>query len=1023
MQMTATEPRPRTSSGSAKFDQIYVTHCLHGEGRFGQAGFNVQASSTEEPLLLRFARDYPAYELPWDLRQPGDLAEIAPCRLALVKIPGGRSALIHSVHLPEDKRGRANNFFSHVLVAPALNPRQALTTWASPEWVTHRNSATPLDLTPLAGLPSAGPLNDRAVTAFLQATASSEQGDSSLQLVPTRLSDDPEQRQELLRVVLRGCQIAIEAFPAARCRFYILAEPRLTALLLYAAARLLPDALGAKLTFSTYEHARRDLRSYKYAQVVGTIIADPTKGLDADLYTTRGYALDTFKHEYSTELAADASTEFDDWIQLAATGEWRTLDKVRQMLGANNTTLVSFPEARQAYQLSTRLTSGQAEAEELIALRQTPWGQSILDANGERVWELVREASRSNERVREAFADLLRQNLHDLERRAAEHLKEPGSMDWRSYWQTLAFVLKEDPRELWEVFERMLPGSPYPASLRLALLEELCQLQLPVIRYKLRGHALLRNCRQEDLELLVGSSLDRELVVWALCYALFGWETRPTAVAHLHAGDDPLLKTFWQQFQLLQNEDQRRAVLAPLFPPSEAGARFFSRSLGNHIQIKYETLVWLLDWLGALTNEWNNFWAEGDHLGQLLETLRRSGQGTGELWDRLCSRIDRELIVPGDPMQRVFLMELAAAKERPGPSLPEMTVQTIADWVLLREHFEKASAEDAADQQAVIDACNRRGLDPVDLLASYFVQYVLPCGLEKEVLDDFVGFYHRFCPSGGEFQDYSCRLLWWLRFLEACPEESTKALYQRYYLEQFVPHEFRWRLVEETYRAGKISSAVYESILKPTASLQLSEKARDSERDGLFLFQVAGVRPPNPNEQQSRTLAIWKRFYWLCPGIAGGILAFFLCQIYKAQMGKVAAFVLFVPAVFALAEAVASQALGMMLARFGHQGAGLSCLRKFIVWELLTGSMLGGSCGLIFGLLARFAGGSMPSALAVGSACVLALATASAIGLAMPLLLRRFQIEVLLSGGALARALAGIVALLLYFVVARFLLA
>ena len=48
---------------SAAIDQIHVTHCLHGEGRYQNAGFSVLGSSTDE-MLHRFALDYPQYQLP-----------------------------------------------------------------------------------------------------------------------------------------------------------------------------------------------------------------------------------------------------------------------------------------------------------------------------------------------------------------------------------------------------------------------------------------------------------------------------------------------------------------------------------------------------------------------------------------------------------------------------------------------------------------------------------------------------------------------------------------------------------------------------------------------------------------------------------------------------------------------------------------------------------------------------------------------------------------------------------------------
>src|SRR5690349_17851085 len=108
---TPTRPTADDDAGPMPIDQLYFTHCLYDEGLAREAGFGARASSTRDPLLLRFALEYPAYEAPAGLAAD----EAAPRRLALLRVPGGRSALIHSVPRSGEGRGRANNFFSHVL--------------------------------------------------------------------------------------------------------------------------------------------------------------------------------------------------------------------------------------------------------------------------------------------------------------------------------------------------------------------------------------------------------------------------------------------------------------------------------------------------------------------------------------------------------------------------------------------------------------------------------------------------------------------------------------------------------------------------------------------------------------------------------------------------------------------------------------------------------------------------------------------------------------------------------------------
>src|SRR5262249_53430165 len=118
---TLTAPAKQSvRADSRECHQLFITHCLYGEGLFRQAGFTVRASSTRDPLWVRFALEYPPFRLPPGRRQTGAASCAVPRRLAFVRIPGGSSAVIHSVSLPDDSRGRPNNFFSHVLISPQL---------------------------------------------------------------------------------------------------------------------------------------------------------------------------------------------------------------------------------------------------------------------------------------------------------------------------------------------------------------------------------------------------------------------------------------------------------------------------------------------------------------------------------------------------------------------------------------------------------------------------------------------------------------------------------------------------------------------------------------------------------------------------------------------------------------------------------------------------------------------------------------------------------------------------------------
>src|SRR6266487_4313387 len=122
-------------SGPQRADQVYVTHCLPADSVYNRPGFEVRATSTNDPNLHQFALSHPAYELPLDLRKSTLTPADAPCRLALLTTPEGKSVLMHTAYVVEDTCGRKNSFFSHVLFYPNLGLREALACWASPDWM------------------------------------------------------------------------------------------------------------------------------------------------------------------------------------------------------------------------------------------------------------------------------------------------------------------------------------------------------------------------------------------------------------------------------------------------------------------------------------------------------------------------------------------------------------------------------------------------------------------------------------------------------------------------------------------------------------------------------------------------------------------------------------------------------------------------------------------------------------------------------------------------------------------------
>jgi hypothetical protein len=1013
LRTTPTLTQSSSGAGAASIHQVCITHCLHDEGLYRRAGFGVRACSTRDPLLLRFALEYPSLEIPKDSR-------LAPRRLALVRIPGGSSALIHSVPLPDEERGRANNFFSHVLFRPRLGVREALATWGSPDWLTDCPPGADTDLPPLVDLPHPGPINDEAVTQFLRKVAGDDRNGTTL-LWPERLHADVRRRRDLLCLALRGSLRALEAGPASpRGRFYLLAEPELTALLLYGVARLLPEALAANLTFSTYEHLHRDLRTYRHALVVATCSAEPEKGLPDGLFNARGYALDTYNHKFSPELATDGDLPVEDWVALAGRGDWATIDKVYALLGSSTRSVVSIKQGVQAAQLSQRLASGQAAAADLLALKGSAMGRPVLEQQRDQVWALLRDGGATDPRLRQEFADVLRDHLDDLEQELAQALARHPAEGWQAPWRLLCSILEEDLARLGAALQRAVPEPPYAPALRLELLRELHRAKLSPIDSRVGLQRVLKLCNGEELESISSSGLLHEWYAWALCFALARTETKAEAARRLLAAPDEVVRAFGEQVKLLKDEAQRRALLVPLFPANDPqAAAFLSRLLKNRCGLRGETLAWLLEARGAWEPERREFWGRENHLGQLLQILRDLGDDGRPVWERLLGQIDAEVLLPGAAYQQALLLDLAAARDAPGGAFPPHAAQTIADWVLLREHFEKASAVLPEARPPMLEACARLRLNAVTVLGRYFERFILPRGMNEAVLVDFAGFFHSFYAEPAEYAEHSSRLVGWLQVVAVCPEETQRAEYQRYYLEHHVPLEFRWRLAEE-HKSGKLLQSVYEAVPRPTepGEIRAEAGARSTHTPGDELFQLTGIVLAG-DRPAGLLRSLGERLPWLLTTLGGGLLAATLSRVYLLPLQKVAGLFMFLPLVVAMAESMALQAAGVTVRLFRGQVPRALALAG----ELATALFLSMVCGVLAGSVAAAVGWPVRVALCLGGAVAGGMVSAAAIGFALAALVGLLHWDTRIAAGSLARALGGTAALLVYFVLVRWLLA
>lgn len=196
------------------------------------------------------------------------------------------------------------------------------------------------------------------------------------------------------------------------------------------------------------------------------------------------------------------------------------------------------------------------------------------------------------------------------------------------------------------------------------------------------------------------------------------------------------------------------------------------------------------------------------------------------------------------------------------------------------------------------------------------------------------------------------------------------------------------------------------------------ERRDDSEN----LFQLIGVHLSEA-QQASPIASFRKRFPWLITNIVAGILAAILGGFYEPELQHAVALALFIPVVLALAESVCIQSVSLALQSLhAHRPTWAALLAK-LASESITGITLGSACGIVVGLTALVWIQQFSIAFCILTGIAAGVTVAACLGLAIPNLLRLMRRDPQVAAGPVALALTDMITLLIYFNLARWLIA
>ncbi|MEX0717531.1 MAG: magnesium transporter [Planctomycetaceae bacterium] len=192
---------------------------------------------------------------------------------------------------------------------------------------------------------------------------------------------------------------------------------------------------------------------------------------------------------------------------------------------------------------------------------------------------------------------------------------------------------------------------------------------------------------------------------------------------------------------------------------------------------------------------------------------------------------------------------------------------------------------------------------------------------------------------------------------------------------------------------------------------EVSELARREESEDVF--QLIGVRLAHV-QMASLATTFGRRFPWLLCNIGGGIACALLAGRFEGVLNRVVAIALFIPVVLAVAESVSIQTLSLTLqAHHGNRFNWKETLR-LLRRELPLGAMLGAGCGLLIGAVALGWRGEGWVALAILLGVLLAVTTATTLGLAVPTILHAANRDPKLASGPIVLTLTDLATLTYY---------
>ena len=171
--------------------------------------------------------------------------------------------------------------------------------------------------------------------------------------------------------------------------------------------------------------------------------------------------------------------------------------------------------------------------------------------------------------------------------------------------------------------------------------------------------------------------------------------------------------------------------------------------------------------------------------------------------------------------------------------------------------------------------------------------------------------------------------------------------------------------------------------------------------------------------EQIRGASAWRgfrfRFPWLLVTVTGGTLSAILAHFFEATLARSLVLAFFLTMVLALNESVSMQSMSVTIHALRSISVTSGWLTSAFRREVGTALLLGVACGLVVSTIVWVWRNDVLGAFVIGGSIALSLVTACALGLGVPSLLHRFNLDLKIAAGPVTLALADFIALVIYF--------